>query len=229
MSKKLRCALLVLAVLSALGFFALAEKAEDQGENHQWFGADLTAKSLVQSHRHPSLERPMRLLSHLGGGLVLIPLNVAVLLLLLPRHKPLALFIPAVTGGAVVLEWLTKWLVARPRPRLTGYGFPSGHVLASVVFYGALIYLLYTLVKHRPWRWVGASACALVIIAVAYTRMYLNAHWLTDVVGALTGGTAYLLITLISMDTWLRPGPAAASRSGCESGESQLASTSRQS
>ncbi len=72
--------------------------------------------------------------------------------------------------------------------------------MASVVFYGALLYVLWTLVQRRLWRWTGTGACALVISGVAYSRLYLNAHWLTDVLGALAGGTAYLLFGVAWMD-----------------------------
>lgn len=185
--------LLAVAVLLALGFFILAEKAEDQAEENRWFALDLTAKSLIQNQRHPALEAPMRMLSYLGSGYVLVPLNAAVLLLLFRRQSGLAIFVPAITMGSTVAEGLTKWIVARPRPRLTGYGFPSGHVMVSVVFYGLLIYLLWKLVKSRLWRWVGTGLCVLVIVGVAYSRLYLNAHWLTDVLGGLAGGTASLL------------------------------------
>ena len=195
-----RYALLVLAVLSAIVFITLAEKAKDQAEVRHWLAIDLITKSLVQSNRLPALEGPMRLLSFLGSGYVLVPLNIGLFFLLLRQHQGLAMFVPAITGGSVVVEGLTKWIVARPRPRLTGYGFPSGHVLVSVVFYGALIYLFWTVVTRPLWRWIGTVFCTLVIVGVTYSRLYLNAHWLTDVLGAFAGGTTYLLFGLLWID-----------------------------
>ena len=193
-----RYALLVLAVLSAVVFMALAEKAQDQAEARRWFDIDLTVKSVVQSHRVPALESPMRLFSYLGSGYVLVPLNLGVWLFLLrARRLRLAIFVPVITAGSVVIEGLTKWIVARPRPRLTGYGFPSGHVLVSVVFYGTVIYLFWLLARQSLWRWVGTGVCVFVIMGIAYSRLYLNAHWLTDVVGAFAAGTTYLAFALL--------------------------------
>ncbi len=195
-----RYTFLVLAVLSAVVFITLAEMAKDQAELRHWLAIDLITKALVQSHRIPALESPMRLFSYLGSGYVLVPLNIGLFLLLLRQHRGLAMFVPAITGGSVVVEGLTKWIVARPRPRLTGYGFPSGHVLVSVVFFGALIYLFWTVVTRPLWRWIGTVFCTLVIAGVAYSRLYLNAHWLTDVLGAFAGGTTYLLFGLLWID-----------------------------
>lgn len=208
MQPRMRRIVLTCAVVLALAFVGLAERAEDQGEGQQpWFRVDLAAKSLVQGGRRPVLERPMHLLSDLGTARGLVPLGLATLLTLWRRHRRLALFVPAAMLGAGIVEELSKWVVNRPRPRLTGYGFPSGHVLAAVTFYGILVYLCWVLVSRPTWRWMTTGACVLVVLGVAYSRVYLNAHWLTDVLGALAGGTAYLLAALVWVDTCSRPRP----------------------
>lgn len=191
-----RAWLLVVAGLSALGFVLLSDMAEDQ----HFPGIDLTVRALVQWERKPALERPMRLISRVGSGYVLIPLNAVILLLLSRRDRRLALFVPLTTMGAVVLEGVAKWAVARPRPNLTAYGFPSGHTLASVVFFGALTYVLWTTTARPLWRGVGTLGCALVVLGIAYSRLYLDAHWLTDVLGGVLGGTAYLLVMIAAFE-----------------------------
>ena len=60
------------------------------------------------------------------------------------------------------------------------------------VFFGALIYLLWTADLPRRWRWIGSSPAVVAILGIAYSRVYLNAHWLSDVLGGFTGGAAYL-------------------------------------
>ena len=60
------------------------------------------------------------------------------------------------------------------------------------VFFGALIYLLWTADLPRRWRWIGSSLAVVAILGIAYSRVYLNAHWLSDVLGGFTGGAAYL-------------------------------------
>jgi membrane-associated phospholipid phosphatase len=187
---------IVLAILLALLFIALADHAEDEAERHAWSSVDVAARSLVQRERHPALDAPVRLLSDLASASVLVPLNLVVLIALWRRHQGLARLVPSLTLVSTLLGAVTKWLVARPRPGLTGYGFPSGHVLVAVVFYGAVMYLGWTLFERALWRWAGPGAAVLVILGVAYSRLYLDAHWLTDVLGALTGGGASLLVAL---------------------------------
>jgi undecaprenyl-diphosphatase len=107
--------------------------------------------------------------------------------------------------GAIALFVLAKWIVARPRPKLSPYGFPSAHTFGAVVFFGGVIYLLWTIEMNRARRWVATAGLVLLILGVAVSRLYLRSHWLSDVLGGLTGGLAYLLIFLLTIDPRLRP------------------------
>jgi membrane-associated phospholipid phosphatase len=89
-------------------------------------------------------------------------------------------------GGAV--EQTFKFLVGRPRPRGVHWGFPSGHVTAAATF---AVILLYVLSRER----VSASARATFLVlsvvlvgAVGFARIILNAHWPTDVLGGVLLG-----------------------------------------
>ena len=198
---KLPGAVLGLAVLLALAFFALAAFASTQ----RVFSLDYTVQALVQGGRDPLLEGPMRALTLLGSGWVLAALALPGWWLLRRRRHPLGRVLPAVVVGAFLLNVLTKWLVARPRPRLTMYGFPSGHALGAVIFFGAVIYVLWTVPVSRGWRWAGTIVSCLLIAGVAWSRLYLKVHWASDVLGGLIGGTAYLLFVLIAIDRRSRP------------------------
>ena len=197
----LRWAVLVLAVVSALGFLVLAVLAFNQ----HFFDVDRSAHDWVRSGQYPELRPLMQLLSGIGSGFVLIPLCVLAYALLTWRGDRAARYIPAMFIGAVAVFALSKWIVARPRPKLSPYGFPSAHTFGSVVFFGGVIYLLWTVEMSRLWRWVGTVGLLLLILGVALSRLYLRSHWLSDVLGGLAGGVAYLLIFLLSIDPRLRP------------------------
>jgi len=199
---KLPGGVLVLAVLLALAFLALAAFAA----TGRLFSLDYTVQALVQGGRHPVLEAPMRALTLLGSGYVLAALSLPGWWLLRRAGHPLARALPALVAGGFLVNLLTKWLVARPRPRLTQYGFPSGHAIGAVIFFGALIYVLWTVPVSRGWRWAGTLASCLLIAAVAYSRLYLKVHWASDVAGGLTGGAAWLLFVLLVLDRRRRPG-----------------------
>jgi membrane-associated phospholipid phosphatase len=197
----LRWAVLVLAVASALAFLALAVVAFNQ----QFFDLDHTAYDVMRASRYPELRPLMQVLSRIGSGFVLIPLCVVLYVWLRRQGHRAARYIPGMFVGAIGVFVLAKWIVARPRPKLSPYGFPSAHTFGAVVFFGGVIYLLWTIEMSRARRWIGTVGLALLILGVALSRLYLRSHWLSDVVGGLTGGLAYLLIFLLAIDPRLRP------------------------
>jgi len=108
-----------------------------------------------------------------------------------------------------------KMLINRPRPTKdivvlledTKYqSFPSGHVLFYTVFFGSLILIiLSTNIFTRKVRTISALACLSMIFFGAISRVYLGAHWFTDVLGGFILGIMFLFITgrsyLNSLDT----------------------------
>jgi membrane-associated phospholipid phosphatase len=171
-------------------------------------GVDRELKLAIDGTRHPILEVTMRTASLVGNGSMLLLFTVATWLVLRRTSDRLAARLPVIMLGSAAAEWLLKWVVARRRPRSGTFAFPSGHVFTSAVFFGMVIYLLWTRDVARPWRLAGTTVCGLLIVGIALSRMYLRFHWLTDVLGGLTGGAAYLLIALAIADRPTREAPA---------------------
>jgi hypothetical protein len=109
-------------------------------------------------------------------------------------------------GGVSLLRFIVGQLVERPRPAsplglgpFTGPSFPSGHTVKAVAAYGMLAALYSRATRswaRRVGVWMGALIVALV---VGFTRLYLGAHWLTDVLGAYALGTAWLFALLFAL------------------------------
>ena len=158
--------------------------------------------------RTPQLDAPMHAVSILGNPEGLIPLILISSLLLWHYRRRWALALPLVMVGTGGLQLLSKWAIDRPRPNLAAWGFPSGHVLSLVVFFGLVAYLLLTSQLGRTWRWVGSGISFGVLLAVAFSRLYLDVHWLSDVFGGFTLGLAYLLaiIWLVELASHRRQG-----------------------
>jgi undecaprenyl-diphosphatase len=84
--------------------------------------------------------------------------------------------------------------VDRPRPVSAASGYPSGHTVAAIAPYGLLIYLWWP--RPGAWsRWKPAvcGGLLLIVIGVGASRLLLDKHWLSDVVGAYMAGGFYLL------------------------------------
>jgi undecaprenyl-diphosphatase len=143
-------------------------------------------------------------LTWLGSTAFIIPAGLAIGLYFLIRRRdwrPLALLTAAV-AGAVGLYHIVKSLVGRPRPpaeiwigHYTGAAFPSGHATQSVAFYAMLAIVLGAglSVRRRALLW---SAAALVVLVVGASRIYLGAHWLTDVLAGYALGACWVAIVV---------------------------------
>jgi membrane-associated phospholipid phosphatase len=180
-------ALLAGGLLSLLGFLLLTAVVAQQ----HFAGADLAARSLVHQSHHPALTSVMEGASFLGGRPGQIALIGAGFATLWPGRRRWALGLPLVMAGVGAVQFLAKWAVDRPRPNLDSWGFPSAHVLSLVVLCGYLAYAV-TLGTSRGQRRLAMGAGAVIVGTVAYSRMYLDAHFLSDVLGGLMAGLAYL-------------------------------------
>ena len=114
--------------------------------------------------------------------------------------------------GSLVLQAAMKPFFARPRPELAwsqvlpDYSFPSGHTLNAVVFYGGVALVVWSLFGRRAGL-AAVAAAAVVGLAVGVSRIYLGYHFLTDVVGAILAGIAWLLVVgaaFRARPTWRR-------------------------
>ncbi|MEM0961647.1 MAG: phosphatase PAP2 family protein, partial [Bacteroidota bacterium] len=105
------------------------------------------------------------------------------------RHRvwlALRVLLASGVGGLVSLGLKAVFQRARPVDPVVvaeGFSFPSGHALASTVFYGMLIYLSWRLATRVSVRLAVAAVSLALIIAVGLSRVYLNVHYLTDVIG----------------------------------------------
>jgi undecaprenyl-diphosphatase len=123
-------------------------------------------------------------------------------LLLLRRHRWLALAAFALAESlAPLISVLLKALIDRPRPpaglvHAAGTSFPSGHANYAGATCLALVLLFTTPGTRRRWWWTLAS---LGVVGMAWSRTYLQVHWLTDVIaGALLGSGITLLVFAIA-------------------------------
>jgi undecaprenyl-diphosphatase len=140
-------------------------------------------------------------ISELAHGRVLLPLMVVCSVVLWwRRHHAVALALPVIGVAAAAALGLTKWLVNKPRPTLRGYGFPSGHVFAATVFVVIAVYLLWRFDTPRSVQRLARAIGIAFVVVVGYSRLYVNAHWLSDVVGGLLAGLAFAVGAVLVMD-----------------------------
>jgi membrane-associated phospholipid phosphatase len=195
-------ALLGGALLFLLVFVVLTATVTGQ----HFDGVDRAARSFVHMPHSPGFGSVMDGASLLGGQpgqLTLVVLGVA---MLWSGRRRWAVALPPVMLGAGSLQLAAKWAVDRPRPNLHAWGFPSAHVLTLVVLCGYLAYALSVGERGRRRRFLAMGVGVVIVGTVAYSRIYLDAHWLSDVLGGITAGLAYLLSAIWLVTTAPRLG-----------------------
>ena len=180
------------AFVSLVGYLALAVFAAQQ----QFFAIDYGTRSWMRLVHYEALNLPMEMVTTLGG-LGLIALIAIAIPILWRINRRWALALPVLMAGTWALQWLAKTASGRARPNLAPWGFQSGHVLSLVVFFGLMIYLIVTASsRRRRWRVLASIAAAVPVVVVAFSRLYLDKHWLSDLAGGLSIGLAYLLLAI---------------------------------
>jgi undecaprenyl-diphosphatase len=145
--------------------------------------------------------------SRLGSyGMLGWLVGIASVLLLVRRRYRLAAYLLVTSAGALVLDPTLKLAVGRLRPIVKhpvavggGDSFPSGHALASIIVYGALV-LVFAPALSRRARGPVTAALAVLVAAIGVSRLALGVHFLSDVVGAWCLGVAWLGITAYAFE-----------------------------
>lgn len=162
-------------------------------------GLDNSVLQTLQSLRTPWADHLMVYFSRLSDAAVVVTLSIGLLLfLLVTKQRRAATYWLAAVLFAILGSFLLKLGLQIPRPDVvaqppTSWSFPSGHTLKAVVLFGFLSVLIARPLTDR-WRWLPYSVAGLLIFAVALSRLYLGVHWLSDVVGSLTLGLAWVAL-----------------------------------
>jgi undecaprenyl-diphosphatase len=185
--------LCLMLILSGWGFLGVLQ---DVLAKDPLVMADQAVYHFFQSLRTPWADRIFVAVTELGDSFVNLSLAAGVLLVLLGRrcYRTAGYWTATIAGGLLGIQVL-KWVVHLPRPvalyhGASAYGFPSGHTSMSMILYGFLAILLARRLTG-VWRWGLFSSVIVISFVIGISRLYLGAHWLSDVLGGLFIGTCW--------------------------------------
>lgn len=165
---------------------------------------DQKVSQFVQNYHSDTLDKIMLGISFFGElpwSLLMVLVIAAIFFLF--KFKREAYYITSILSSGLIILGI-KNIIDRPRPtefyvRLVEINrfqsFPSGHVLSYVLFFGFMIVLMQSL-KTIPivTRRIVTVISAFYLLTVAFSRIYLGAHWFTDTIGGILLGLACLCV-----------------------------------
>lgn len=161
---------------------------------------DQAASLWFATHRHALLTRAMLLVSELHRTAQVLAAAAMLALGLLWRGRRRSALALLVVPTGMLLNVALKESFRRLRPgiedplvQLASYSFPSGHAVASTVFYGMACALVFAHVRSRGWRALAATVAVTMVVVVTFSRVYLGAHYPSDVVAGVAVGTICVL------------------------------------
>ncbi len=190
---------MLIVVVGTWGFIALSDEVKE-GDTGRFDGA---VNRWIYNHRGPTwVQEAGRDLSAFGGvtGLALIVTAVAGFLWITHRRRAMTLMLVATMGG-VLLSGALKHVFDRPRPPLRPIGtivyttsFPSGHSMLSAVTYLTLGALLARVTPGRRVKLYLVGVALGLTFLVGLSRVYLGAHYPTDVLAGWTAGLVWAIL-----------------------------------
>ena len=163
---------------------------------------DVLVNAKIALLHTPLLTKIMTVITNLGSAISLVTLSSVTFVLLAYKKRwqnALLLAVSMLTGlGA---ELLIKLITHRARPEnaliaASGYSFPSGHATMTLIFFLLLIYFFKDSIKEKLWKYFFIISSITLTLLVGFSRIYLNVHWLSDVVGGFALGLLWFMLSI---------------------------------
>lgn len=173
--------------------------------------ADVVLSAGIRDLAWPWLDPVARAASWMGDFSRMAALTLAAgLALWLGGRRTSATTLVLTVALGSLLGFGLKLLFGRMRPALEfariaipeSYSFPSGHALASLLFFGTVAFLIMLHVKSLKWAVAGASACASVAFVIGMGRVFLGVHYVGDIVGSWLLGLGLLAVMVLVSARW---------------------------
>lgn len=176
------------------------------------FTFDATISEWVESTSSPWVVNVMEGISLIGSSEVILIVTLLVAgIFVLKRDWYHTLLFLTVSVGGVALNLILKLVFQRERPdgevsyievfnmsiEIPSYSYPSGHTMRAAIFILFLIYLSLRYIMHAGMKIIVNTVLFLTLIGVACSRLYVEAHFLTDTLGAIFISLAWSSLCLL--------------------------------
>ena len=167
---------------------------------------DLQVQAWAGSIHTPLGIKCLNLVTYTGSSIAFLILTLFISFYLLSKQKIYeAIFLNVSLFSAWWIMSLLKNVFERSRPAgealtiASGFSLPSGHAMVSMAFYGFLAALLLRQKNSSRARW-GAALLFIWVFLIGFSRIYLNVHYLSDVLAGFIFGFICMILSLAGMD-----------------------------
>ncbi|WP_201596866.1 phosphatase PAP2 family protein [Psychrobacter vallis] len=196
--------------IAGLFIWLFSELAEEVLEN-ELRKFDNRIIDFFESIKTPTLDGIYFLITEMGSVWFLTSLSVLVVLWLWFKVKDKwgVFFFIIAMGGNGALNWILKQVYERGRPSINeaidaiGFSFPSGHSMGSLVFYGFIFYLVVRSAQKKSMKIMAFIFLGTLILLIGMSRIYLGAHFPSDVIAGFLAGTVWLILCLLALE-WIQ-------------------------
>ena len=184
----------ILALFCVIIFLDLLEDVL----NNEIRNFDSTVYNFIISFKSNSLTNIFKFITFFGSSIPLI--SICIISFLFIKNKKIPMYISINLIITAVFNFLLKNIIRRNRPvgyRLveeTGFSFPSGHSMASMAFYGLIIYLVFKYVKNKYAKTALCTVLSILIVLIGISRIYLGVHYASDVFAGFMVSLSYLTL-----------------------------------
>lgn len=162
---------------------------------------DESVYKFITSNMNDTTTNIYKVITFFGSTIFMVGLCVLLLVLFIIIKKNIYGYI--ISGTLIfstIMNNVIKVIIRRERPiymivRETTFSFPSGHTMASVSMYGILIYLINKSNTNKKLKIILSIILGMIPLMVATSRIYLGAHYFSDILGAIMLATIVLLIS----------------------------------
>lgn len=190
----------VLGIFISLSVFLKLSGSIVTGETVSF---DASTTGFLYSFRSPFVNDIMRGITFFGGEIFLGTAIVITIFVLWKRHQMEAIIFSFILFFGIELNLLLKDIFQRPRPTLlplvqeSTFSFPSGHAMNSFIFFAALSFFVFWRFKNTNLKLILISISVILIFLIGISRIYLGAHYASDVVAGYCAGLTWFVSVLL--------------------------------